>query len=131
MHARMPEVDGVVRVLSFAIRGPRRWNDHERATLRSVADLLDHGFDDARVKAELQASEQRFRTVFEQSPFGMGVLDTEGCFSEVNSVLCRILEYDGSELVRRTLEELTHPAGRETLRDVPTHVRKGQMGQVQ
>lgn len=125
LHAPMPEGDGRLGVLSFAIRGPHIWSGYERTTLRSEADLLDFGFANARVKA----SERRFWAIFEHSPFGMGFLDTEGCLSKVNSALCRILEYDGSELVGRTLEELRPPAGYETLPGVLTQVGKGQMGQ--
>ncbi len=63
----------------------------------------------ARRTAALQASEARFRTVFEDSATGIALLDFEGRIIATNPALQRMLDYSARELLARTFDELTHP----------------------
>jgi diguanylate cyclase (GGDEF)-like protein/PAS domain S-box-containing protein len=54
-----------------------------------------------------QKTEERFRRVFEDSPFGMSITDVEGNFLEVNDALCEILGYPAEELLKTGLMPLT------------------------
>ena len=56
---------------------------------------------------EQKKAEERFRRVFEDSPFGMGITDFEGSFLEVNPGLCEIFGYSKEELLRTGLLPLT------------------------
>ncbi|RPI49040.1 MAG: PAS domain S-box protein, partial [Chloroflexi bacterium] len=63
----------------------------------------------ARRTAALQASEARFRTIFEDSATGIALLDFEGRIIASNPALQRMLGYSARELLAKTFDELTHP----------------------
>jgi PAS domain S-box-containing protein len=64
-----------------------------------------------RKKAEemLRASEQHFRSYFQQGLIGMSIMSPQGRYLEVNDELCRISGYERDELLQRTWFDLTHP----------------------
>lgn len=58
----------------------------------------------------LRASEQRFRSIFEQSPIGMGVMEsTSGRFLEVNPKYCEIVGRTATEMLSLDFKSITHP----------------------
>ena len=113
LDAPVPHSDELTGLLSFDSPTPREWSEHERATLRDVADVLAIAIMDVRRKRALEESEERFRTVFEQSPFGMVVIDPDFRIAKVNRALCTMLGYDEAELVGRAPREITHPDDRD------------------
>jgi two-component system sensor histidine kinase/response regulator len=62
-----------------------------------------------RTQEALRKSEERFREVFEEAPFGMSVTSLDGHFIQVNAALCRMLGYSELELADITWADLTHP----------------------
>jgi two-component system sensor histidine kinase UhpB len=66
---------------------------------------------DERKRAEeaLRASEERFRSYFEQGLIGMAVASLDKRWLEVNDRLCEILGYSREELLKMTWTDLTHP----------------------
>jgi PAS domain S-box-containing protein len=56
----------------------------------------------------LKESEERFRTAFANAPIGIGLIDIEGRWLEVNRALSQLLGYDVGELVGRMPWELSH-----------------------
>jgi PAS domain S-box-containing protein len=50
-----------------------------------------------------------FRRLFEGVPLGMGILNAEHQFVEVNRALADMLGYTTAELVGRTIQDITHP----------------------
>ncbi|MFI1993526.1 ATP-binding protein [Actinoplanes sp. NPDC020271] len=62
-----------------------------------------------RNRRELQASEQRFRKVFDSSRIGMLIADPRGRFLRVNPELARMLGHPPEDLVGRDFTEFTHP----------------------
>ena len=62
-----------------------------------------------RTRQALKESESRFRSVFKSSLIGMAIIDTEGRWLKVNSVLAEMLGYSEEELLSRTMLDLTHP----------------------
>ncbi len=59
---------------------------------------------------QLALSEQRYRSVFEQSPMGMATLSlADGVILQANPQFCRLLGLDPEEIRGRTLASLTHP----------------------
>jgi len=64
-----------------------------------------------RVKAEeaRRAVEARYRTLFEYAPDGIVIADPAGRYLEVNARLCRMLEYDRSELIGRHAADIVAP----------------------
>jgi PAS domain S-box-containing protein/putative nucleotidyltransferase with HDIG domain len=66
----------------------------------------------ARKQADevLRASEQRFRTIFEQSPIGAALVETlSGNFLEVNPKYCEIVGRTNAEMLTMNFEMITHP----------------------
>jgi len=68
----------------------------------------------ARLEAQeaLRQSEQRFRTVFESSPYGMDLVANDGRLLEINHVLRQQLGYGKDELTKLSFLDITHPDDR-------------------
>jgi PAS domain S-box-containing protein len=64
-----------------------------------------------RIRRSAEASERKFRMVFERSPIGISV-GSNGMMSETNPALQRMLGYTGEELARMHYAEITHPEDR-------------------
>lgn len=62
-----------------------------------------------KTQEQLQKSEIRFRTAFENSTVGMSLTSTEGNFLQVNSKLCQILGYTSEELLNLSFQDITYP----------------------
>ena len=57
----------------------------------------------------LRAGEQRYRMLFEQSPAGIGITDSDTRISEANAELCDMLGYPREELVGMAFADLIAP----------------------
>jgi len=57
----------------------------------------------------LMQSEERFRKVFEDSPFGMVMTGKDLGIIKANSAFCRMLGYREEELIGHTFKDFTHP----------------------
>lgn len=60
----------------------------------------------------LQASETRFRAVFEQAAVGMARVNLQGQWIQVNQKLCSILGYPPDELIDRHIQDITYEGDR-------------------
>jgi PAS domain S-box-containing protein len=65
--------------------------------------------DRKQAEQALQASEQRFRAMFEQAAVGIGQVNTQGQFIEVNQYFCQLLGYSQDEFLTHTFIDITHP----------------------
>ncbi len=70
------------------------------------ADITERKLNEERIKE----SEQKFRKIFENSPFGMVMSDRTFRFIAVNDTFCQMLGYDKEELSKLTFKDITHPA---------------------
>ena len=66
-----------------------------------------------RAEAALRESEQRFRSLFQDSPVGAAAVTPNGKFLQVNRAFCDFLGYTESELVSQTVLSVTHPEDRD------------------
>jgi len=62
-----------------------------------------------RAEASLRESEDRFRTAFENAPYGMCMTAQDGRFMHANAALCGILGYSEEELLAGAWQQITHP----------------------
>jgi PAS domain S-box-containing protein len=62
-----------------------------------------------QAEAALRASEARFRSMYENAPIGMALLDIHGRILLANPALQRILDYAEEALCRMTFADITHP----------------------
>ena len=60
----------------------------------------------------LRESEERFRSLFEDSAVGMTLADRNGQLTQVNQAMCRILGYDEPELTSKSVSDITFQADR-------------------
>lgn len=63
-----------------------------------------------KAEAALRASEERFRTTFENIAIGMAHVAVDGRWLRVNQRLCEILGYSREELLQMDVQRLTYPA---------------------
>ncbi|HKY33213.1 MAG TPA: PAS domain S-box protein [Candidatus Polarisedimenticolia bacterium] len=80
-------------------------------TLVMLQDISDLRVLRASEKA-LRASEQRFRSIFDDAAAGMATVAGDGRLAEVNRALCGLLGRDARDLAGKTLLDLTHPDDR-------------------
>ena len=62
-----------------------------------------------QIEAELRASEESFRSAFENAAIGMALVMPDGRLLKVNEALCRMLGYVEQDLLSRSCQALTHP----------------------
>lgn len=60
-------------------------------------------------QSDLQENEERFRAIFDHAANGIGVLDNNNHYLQVNRKLCEILGYSESELIGKSINEITYP----------------------
>jgi two-component system, cell cycle sensor histidine kinase and response regulator CckA len=75
--------------------------------------------------AQAQASERRFRMVFESAGVGMS-LGEDGMMTETNEAFQRLVGYSGEELSRMHFLEIAHPDEHDLEVDVNRELRAGQ-----
>ena len=88
---------------------PRALSDQQLAGLQDVAGVVSALLERRRAARELAASEQRFRSMFEDSPVGIGLSNERGHFVAANAALCRLLGREESELRGSSSAPFTHP----------------------
>jgi PAS domain S-box-containing protein len=68
------------------------------------------------IENELQSSEERFRLAFERGPIGIGLIDEDLRFIDVNGFFCEMLGYSEDELIGMTIVDVV------TQEDTPKHI---------
>ena len=78
-------------------------------------------------KKQLEISERRFRTTFEQAAVGIAHIAPDGRFLLVNAKFSQIVGYHNSELVNLTLTDITHPEDIEVDRQYFQKILRGEI----
>jgi two-component system cell cycle sensor histidine kinase/response regulator CckA len=86
-------------------------------TILMVQDLTDLNVL-RQSKEALEASEARFRSIFEQARLGVATATTEGRYLQVNPAFCKFLGYERDELLQKTNLDVTHPDDRARSREL-------------
>jgi PAS domain S-box-containing protein len=68
------------------------------------------------IESAYQASEERFRLIFEESPIGILLFDSEFRVVQANPAFAQMLEIGPSEMEGMSVIQLTHPEDREACR---------------
>ena len=115
---------GETRTWDFSSAPLGRLEDGRRLFISTAKDITDS----KKAQAELQLSEERFRSTFEQAAVGIAHVAPEGRWLRVNQKLCQILGYTREELIATNFQEITHPEDLDT--DLE-YVRQLLVGQIQ
>ena len=86
-------------------------------TILMVQDLTDLNVLRQSKKA-LEASEARFRSIFEEARLGMETATPAGRYLQVNPAFCKFLGYERDELLQKTNLDVTHPDDRARTRQL-------------
>ena len=78
----------------------------------------------------LQASEIRFRAIFEQAAVGIMQTTLSGQFLQMNQRFCELLGYSQPELLQRSLSEITHPGDRLAAGEQMQHLISGSQSSI-
>lgn len=62
------------------------------------------------MRLDADAAERLFETAFAGAPTGMALVGLDGSWLRVNDALCRMMGLSEAEMLRRTFQDLTHPA---------------------
>jgi PAS domain S-box-containing protein len=81
----------------------------ERSLIDTIASTIEVFFNRAAQRRELERSEARFRTAFEESAIGMALVSLQGNWMMVNSALCKMVGYTHDEMMLCGFQDLTHP----------------------
>jgi len=100
-HARVLTADELCIMIDLADIVQKEVQYRER--LAVAGRHLEHS------EAVLDASEARFRTIFDLASIGIALVAPGGGWLSVNSTLCGIIGYTQQELLGRTFQEVTHP----------------------
>ncbi|MDY0748608.1 response regulator [Paucibacter sp. R3-3] len=66
----------------------------------------------------MRHSEAKFRAIYAQAPSGIGLLDAQGCFVEVNPALQRLMGREETALVGHAVAEFAPPEAVQAARDM-------------
>ncbi|WOD41203.1 EAL domain-containing protein [Nodosilinea sp. E11] len=105
LEFRFRHGDGALRWIRESYTA--RWDQAQRCWMVTTV-AVDIS---ARKRAEmaLQASEARFRAVFEQAAVGINQADATGRFIQTNQYFCDLLGYTQAELLALRYQDITHP----------------------
>ena len=98
------QVSGVIAAWT-----PHALTDATLQALESAVQNVAQFVERKRAEMLLRASEDRFRTAFEEAPNGMCLTALDGRFLHANAALCRMLGYSADELLSGAWQQITHP----------------------
>ncbi len=101
------------RTMLFNAREIQRKTEKERLILLAIEDITER----KQMEEKLRLSEHRFRSIFDEGPFGMGLVKPDSTFIAVNKVLCNLLGYTEQELVGKRIADITHEEDNEKSRE--------------
>ena len=96
-------------------------SERELQVLASVRDITER----KQAEEALRQSEERFRSLFENSPLGLALVDKEYRYISINESYCRMLGYSAAELLSMSPLEVAHPDEREEVRRLGLALRTG------
>jgi len=87
-------------------------SDYTQADVTQLALLMDavwNMIERKRINAELQNSEERFRTLFDKANDIIFIYDLKGHFIKINEEVCKQLGYTKEELLQMNLKDIIAP----------------------
>jgi PAS domain S-box-containing protein len=116
----------IVGVITFAaFRSTRKWPDDLIARLKVVGEVMAQALMRKRAETALQASEERWRSMFEASNLGITVIDQNLHYVATNSAFQVMLGYTEAELQQLTPLDITAEEDRDAAEMRLTELQQG------
>lgn len=80
-----------------------------RGQVVRVVGTVENITESKRTEEALRQSETRFRSAFDDAPYGISLVTTTGQFVLANAYYCTLLGYSEAELLTLTFKDITHP----------------------
>lgn len=106
--------DGRVRWYDVHTRALRDGSGRLQYLISMMADITEA----VQSRRALQESEERFRTLFEQAPLGIALLDAQERYLSVNAAYSQIAGRPGAELIGSSPREVLHPEDYQKAREL-------------
>ncbi len=87
----------------------RIWTPDEQGLFNEIGRRIADGLSSVLFLRELQENEERFRATFEQAAVGVAHVAPDGRWLRVNRKLCDIVGYSREDLLKMTIQDITHP----------------------
>jgi len=91
------------------------WRD-ERGVLLGLYAFITDISERKKTEAALRASEDRFRSLFNEAPFGYHELAVDGTIRSVNQTETEMFGYSAEEMIGRPIFDFIHPDSRDAAR---------------
>ncbi len=85
------------------------FTEEELSLSLTISGQLALGLERKRAEEALRISEERLRAVIDQAVVGIARCDLKGRVVFINDAFCKMLGYNRSELIGKSVMELTHP----------------------
>ena len=105
--------DGRIVPVEIAVDLWRDDSGEPRGYTAFITDITERKATEER----LRQSEERFRRLFDEAPFGYHELALDGTILRVNSAVCAMLGYEPHELIGRSIFDFMAPESREQARE--------------
>lgn len=110
MHIKMIRIDGKERdVEVFSLPFDYNGKTAVKSIMRDITVQK-------KFESELRASEERFRSAFDNSAIAKAITELDGKYIQVNEAFCKFTGYSGGELLGLTMSHITYPE------DIPENV---------
>ncbi|CAG0965689.1 Phytochrome-like protein cph1 [Burkholderiales bacterium] len=103
LEANLLTRDG--RQIPYYVTGLRYEVDNRLVVIAMGIDVTER----KRAEAAIQASETRFRSIFERAIIGIATAESDGTLTGANEALAQILGYSREELKGMNIGQFTHP----------------------
>ncbi len=81
-----------------------------------------------QIEEALRQSEQRFRTIFEDAPLGIGLVNSQtGAFLNINQAFAEMVGYTRAEMLQTNLQAITHPDDLQASLNLLKQLHQGQL----
>jgi PAS domain S-box-containing protein len=117
----------IVGFINFsAFRSTREWPDDLIARLKIVGEVIAQALVRKRSEAALQASEERWRSIFEASNLGISIIDQNLRYIATNPAFQAMLGYTDLELKNLTAVDITAEEDRDVTRILINELQQGE-----
>ncbi len=105
IELQVQRVDGTSRIIEWSGRTLRDRNEQIIGVICSGADVTER----RQSEQSLHDAKEAFQATFEQAAVGIAHVAPDGRLLRINRKFCTILGYTQDELLKKTIQEITHP----------------------